>query len=162
MQLIPPQARRQDLIRLVHEGMAGGHLGIRRTMKQLQRRAYWPGWTESVQLFLRRCSACARYLREKAPHRTPLQEMSVGEPFERIGIDLTGPHPPSAQGNKYILTLIDYFTRWAEAFSIRSPDALTVAKVLVQQVFVRIGCPRQLLIDQGSCFEAALFQNVSK
>src|SRR6218665_513211 len=50
---------------------------------------------------------------------------------------------------------------WAEAFAIRSPGALTVAKVLLaKQVFVRYGCPRQLLSDQGSCFEAALFQNL--
>ena len=160
LQLVPPPPRRNELIRLAHEGMAGGHLGIRRTMKQLQKRAYWPGWTESVRIFLKRCTACARYLRGRPPHQGLLQEMSVGEPFERIAIDLTGPHPPSAKGNKHILTVIDYFTRWAEAFAIRTPDALTVARVLVEQVFTRYGCPRQLLSDQGGCFEAELFQHL--
>src|SRR6218665_978935 len=33
-------------------------------------------------------------------------------------------------------------------------------RVLVEQVFTRFGCPRQLLSDQGPCFEAALFQNM--
>ena len=86
--------------------------------------------------------------------------MSVGEPFERIAIDLTGPHPPSTKGNKHILTVIDYITRGAEAFAIRTPDALTIARVLAEQVFTRYGCPRQLLSDQGGCFEAELFQNL--
>lgn len=116
LQLIAPPSRKNDLIRLAHEGMAGGHLGIRRTLKQLQRRAYWPGWTESVRLYLKRCTACAKYLRGRPPHQGLLEDMSVGEPFERIGIDLTGPHPPSAKGNKHILTVIDFFTRWGEAF----------------------------------------------
>ena len=155
-QLVPPLPRRNELLRLAHEGMAGGHLGIRRTMKQLQKRAFWPGWAESVRMFLKRCTACARYLRGHPSHQGLLQEMSVGEPFERIAIDLTGPHPPSAKGNKHILAVIDYFTRWAEAFAIRTPDALTVARVLAEQVFTRYGCPRQLLSDQGGSINQSI------
>ena len=83
LQLIPPPERRNDLIRLSHEGMTGGHMGLRRTMKQLQQRAYWPGWTDSVRQYLRRCSACARYLRGKPPRQGLLQDMSVGESRSR-------------------------------------------------------------------------------
>lgn len=86
--------------------------------------------------------------------------MSVGEPWDRI--DIVGPNPPSARGHKYILTVIDYFTGWAEVFPIRSQDALTAAKVLAEQVFSRYGCPRQILSDQGPCFEAELFQHLCR
>src|SRR6218665_970279 len=160
LQLIPPPERRNDLIRLSHEGMTGGHMGQRWTMKQLRQRAHWPGWTDSVRQYLRRCSACARYIRGKPFRQGLLQDMSVVEPWERVGVDLTGPHPPSTKGFRYIVTIIDYFTGWAEAFPVRSQDANTVARVLVEQVFTRFGCPRQLLSDQGPCFEAALFQNI--
>ena len=40
--------------------------------------------------------------------------MLVGEPWERVTIDITGNHPKSRNGNEYILTVIDHFTKWAE------------------------------------------------
>ena len=65
--------------------------------------------------------------------------MNTGMPFERVGIDITGPHPKSKNGFTYILTMIDYFSKWAEAFPIRNQEAHTVAKVLVDRVFSRFG-----------------------
>lgn len=161
-QLVPPVGRRKQLIRLAHVGMTGGHLGVRRTSKNLQRRAYWPGWRGQVRTFLRQCSACSRYLRGVPPHQGRLQRMEVGNPWERVGVDITGPHPESTGGHKYIVTLVDHFTRWAEAFPIRRQDAVTVAQVLVTNVFTRFGCPQEILTDQGACFEAELFQEVCK
>jgi len=61
--------------------------------------------------------------------------MVTGEPWERLGIDVTGPHPTSASGNVYILTIIDHFTKWVELFPMRNQEAPTVAKILVDHVF---------------------------
>ena len=104
--------------------------------------------------------SCAQYLRGKPPRQGRQQSMSVGAPMECLGVDITGPHPPSSRGYRYILTAVDHFTRWAEAHPIRNQEATTVAKVLVEQIFCRFGCPRQILTDQGPCFEAALFQEL--
>ena len=159
-QVVLPQCRRQDVIRAAHAGFSGGHFGLKKTLAQVQRRAYWVGWTADVRLFCLRCPECARYHRGAAPKQGALAEFRVGEPMERWGIDLTGPHPTSAGGHKYILTAIDYFTRWTEAFPIRNQEAATVAKVLVEQVFVRFGVPLQILTDQGPNFESGLFQEM--
>src|SRR3989442_7827605 len=43
-----------------------------------------------------------------------LQTTAVGEVWERIAIDLTGPHNRSRSGNVYILTVIDLFSKWVE------------------------------------------------
>lgn len=162
LQLIPPPERRTILIRLAHEGLTGGHLGIRRTLAQLQLRAYWPGWKEDVELQLKRCVECAQYMRSKPPHQGPLQTFLVGEPMECLGIDVTGPHPTSTKGHKYILTVIDHFSRWAEAYPIRNQESLTVASTLLDQWISRYGCPKQILTDQGPCFEAALFRDLCR
>ena len=161
-QVVLPQCRRQDVIRAAHAGFSGGHFGLKKTLAQVQRRAYWVGWTADVRLFCLRCQECAKYHRGAAPKQGPLAEFRVGEPMERWGIDLTGPHPTSAGGHKYILTAIDYFSRWTEAFPIRNQEAATVAKVLVEQVFVRFGVPLQILSDQGPNFESGLFQEVCR
>jgi len=44
---------RMEFIRLAHQNMTGGHLGRRCTEAQVQRRCYWPGWSEDVCRFLR-------------------------------------------------------------------------------------------------------------
>jgi hypothetical protein len=62
--------------------------------------------------------------------------MRTGGPWERVGIDITGPHPKSSKGYIYILTIIDYFSKWADAFPIRNQEASTVAKTLVDSLFI--------------------------
>jgi transposase InsO family protein len=85
--------------------------------------------------------------------QTPL----VGEPWERISIDITGPHPRSSRGRQYILTLVDHFSKWAEAIPLSNHTAPTVAKALVTHVFSHFGVPQQLLTDRGPEFESQLF-----
>ena len=52
LQLLVPATLRQDYINRAHSGMCGGHLGLRRTLDQVQRRAFWLGWRSDVRRFL--------------------------------------------------------------------------------------------------------------
>jgi hypothetical protein len=42
----------------------------------------------------------------------------VGAPWERMAIDILGPLPRTDNGNKYIMVVGDYFTKWMEALCI--------------------------------------------
>jgi hypothetical protein len=84
--------------------------------------------------------------------------MTTGEPFERIGVDITGPHPKSSSGYIYILTLVDYFSKWCDAFPMRNQEASSIASILVDRVFSYFGTPLQLLTDRGRNFESELFE----
>ena len=159
-QLILPASLRQECIEVAHVGRTGGHLGPDRTVKQVQRRAYWVAWGRDVKAFVRACPECACYSRSDAPRQGCLQSAPVGEPWERVAIDITGPHPVSKSGNRFILTVLDHFTKWTEAFPIRNHEAVTVAKVLTDQVFSRFGIPMQLLSDRGQEFESTLMKEM--
>ena len=74
-------------------------------------------------------------------------------PFYMIGVDLVGPLKTTSQGNKYILSVIDYYTKYAEAIALPNEEAVTVAKAL-EDVFTRHGMPSVLLTDQGKNFES--------
>ena len=95
-------------------------------------------------------------MRPQVALQTPL----VGEPWERVSVDITGPHPKSSRQNQYILTLVDHFSKWAEAIPLRNHTAPTVARALMVHVFSRFGAPRQLLTDRGPEFESELFQQL--
>ena len=107
LQLLVPVAARKDFLNRTHAGMTGGHLGIKRTLDQVRRRAYWRGWCQDVRQFCQQCDECNGYFRGALPRTAPLQPMLAGEPFEKLHFDLTGPHPRSGRGSVHILTCID-------------------------------------------------------
>ena len=81
----------------------------------------------------------------------------VGCPMERIAIDVLGPLPLTELGNKYVVVIADYFTKWVEALPIPDQEARTIADVLVKEVICRFGVPQLIHSDQGRNFESVLF-----
>ena len=55
-----------------------------------------------------------------------------------------GPLPETSRGNKYILVIADYFSKWSEAYPIPNMEAITVVKCLVNEFICRFGVPEQL------------------
>jgi len=161
-QVILPTKLRKEFLTVIYGGMHGKHLARKRTAASIQSRAYWPTWSSDLDAFLRECEPCARYHRGNAPKKASLQTPLVGEPWVRVSMDITGPHPRSSKSNQYILTLVDHFSKWAEAIPLRNHTAPTVARALMVHVFSRFGSPRQLLTDRGSEFESELFQELMK
>ena len=161
-QVVMPYCLRSEFIQLVHSGATGGHLGRSKTEDQVRRRAYWPGWMSDVRIELRKCTPCARYHRGDPPRQFNLNPFPAGEPFETISIDITGKHPRSSKGNEYILTVVDSFSKFAEAYPIRAHTAPIVARTLATQFFPRYGTPMRLLSDQAPEFESELFQELCR
>ena len=84
----------------------------------------------------------------------------TGYLMERISRDILGPPPETDEGNRYILVISDYFTKWVEAFAIPDQKAETVARCLVSEVISRFGVPSYIHSDQGRQFESELYQEV--
>jgi len=91
-----------------------------------------------------------------------LPPMITGSIMERCHINITGPHPRTPRGSKYIVTFVDAFSIWAEAFVIPNKKAKTVARVLVEQVFCRFGTPVALLSDNAGELDGRLMQEICR
>jgi len=118
LQLLLPRADIPEALRQCHEGVVGGHFCEQKTADQVRRRFYWQQWKKDVGRFCRQCPQCNRYHRGRLRKRGPLRPVIPGSPFERWYIDLTGPRPKSEHGHLWILTCMDSFTKWAEAFPL--------------------------------------------
>ena len=162
LQLVIPRVKKIEFIRSCHEGMTGGHRAVRSTLDQVQRRGFWFGWRRDVQRYCRQCQNCASYHRGRLPRSGPLQPMITGSVMERIHVDITGPHPRTPRGSQYILTCVDAFSKWAEAFAIPNKEARTVARVLVEQVFCRLGTPMALLTDNAGELDGSLMREICR
>lgn len=64
--------------------------------------------------------------------------------MQTIAVDILGLFPDSSSGNHYILVATDYFTTWAEAYTIQNQEAATVADKLVFNFFLCFSPPEQL------------------
>ena len=71
-----------------------------------------------------------------------------------------GPLPVTSRGQKYVLVIVDYFTKWAEAVPLPNQEAATVARALVETIVCRLGAPAVLHSDQGRNFQSRLFREV--
>ena len=158
-QLVLPVRCRGVVIKLAHEIPLAGHLGKDKTAKRILQRFYWPTVHKDVTEFCRSCEQCQKSTKRREP-RAPLIPLPiVSEPFRRIAMDVVGPLPRSRSGNRYILVLCDYATRYPEAVPLRSIDAEHVAEEIVK-VFTRVGVPEEILTDQGSNFTSQLLMEV--
>jgi hypothetical protein len=86
----------------------------------------------------------------------------VGAPLLRVGMDLQGPFPVSKKGNRYILVVQDYFSKFVEMYAIPDKCAITVADILVTEYFARYGVCERLHSDQGMEFDAAVTHEVCR
>lgn len=162
-QIVVPKAMRQEVFLKAHSSVTGGHLGRVRTFAKVQQQYFWIGYREDIGLWVRQCTKCAK---RKSPTRRPRAALAnfnyVGFPMERVAIDIMGPLPMSKRGNKFVLVVTDYFTKWAEAYALPNQEAVTCADVLVKEFFCRFGVPYSIHSDQGRNFESGLFQEVCK
>ena len=159
-QIIMPEKLRKDAMRDVHGGPLGAHLGLRKTLAKMKLRFYWCGMAADARSFIRTCDLCARRKSPPRQRRAPLQQSRVGAPMERIALDLMGPLPKTESGNRWILVVGDYHTKWVEAYALPDARAETVARKLVEEFISRFGVPNEIHSDQGSNFKSHLFAEV--
>ena len=68
----------------------------------------------------------------------------------------------TSRGNKYLLTFIDNFSKYVEAFPIPDVSAETCGRVFAKQIIARHGGGSTLFTNQGSSFTSAFFQETCK
>ena len=158
-QLVLPTQCRQLVLRLAHDVPTAGHLGVTKTRNRVLQRYYWPGVFKEVTEYCTTCEVCQRS-RGRRPARAPLVSMPlIQKPFSRIAMDIVGPLPRTQRGNRYILTICDYATRYPEAIPLPSVEATRVARELLL-LFTRVGVPEEVLSDQGTNFMSSLLDEI--
>ena len=145
--LIVPRSEVTMILHQVHEQL--GHAGQKKTEAAVRQRFWWPAIHTDVVNHCTKCETCARIKSPIPTVRAPLNPVVTEEPGQRVGVDIMGPLPTTRSGNRYIIVMIDYFTKWAEAIPIKQQDAETVAVAIVNEWIARYGAPVQLYSDQG-------------
>ena len=116
---------------------------------------------KSVTKYVKKCQVCQRNKIGVNKTYPPLTSIHVGDPFEKLGIDIIGKLPTSA-GKQYIIVATDYFTRWVETRALSHKTASITARFLIENILCKHGCPKTILSDQGTNFTSAIIAELEK
>ena len=110
------------------------HLGIKKTLDRVVSEFFfWPGVCADVARFCKSCDICQRTIRKRQVTKVPLGKLPlIDTPFKRVSVQLVGPlEPRYDKKSRYILTMINYATRYPEAVALPSIETERVAEALV-------------------------------
>ncbi|XP_037337276.1 gypsy retrotransposon integrase-like protein 1 isoform X3 [Pungitius pungitius] len=142
--------RKRQVFLDCHFNDVGHHLGQKKTVHRIQSKYYWLGIIKDVVDWIKVCETCQHTERNKNLART-VRPIKVDAPWDIVGIDMTGPFPETQQGNTSVTLLIDYFSKWPEAFPVQKTDALSVAKCISKCIY-RFGAPKTIVCTQNVDF----------
>ena len=116
-QLVVPRKYRAKVLQLAHSIPLAGHMGQGRTATRILKRFFWPNSFKDVADYCHSCPECQKAAR-KTGQRAPMIPLPImGQPFERIAMDIVRPLPRSIKSYKYILVVCDYATRYPRGYT---------------------------------------------
>ena len=160
--LVVPRKLQQEIMEISHGSLLGGHLGQKKTLGRLRKKYFWFQMKGAVNSWIKKCIICASNKRAHKKAKGPLGRMQVGAPLDRIGTDLLGPLPLTPRGNRHILVVQDYFTKWVEIFAVPDATAETCANYILNGFISRYGISFLLHSDQGRNYESDLIYHLCK
>jgi len=100
------------------------------------------------------CHKCQIFEGKRKLLPLPLKPISIESPFQQWGLDLIGEiHPPSAGQQKWILTAINYFTKWIEVVPTRQATNVVIINFLETNILSRFGCLGKIITDNTTTFK---------
>jgi len=158
--LVVPKNKREWLIKSFHKTL--GHVGIEKSVGAIRGEFYWPKMNEDIATVITTCIECQhnKYLNGRI--KAPLQCITANMPFQILGIDITGPFNPTKHGYRYILGVIDYFSKYVSLIPVRNIEAENIAKELWIHWISKFGVPERIHSDCGSNFQSNFFREYCK
>lgn len=125
-----------------------GHFASKTVLKRLSD-LWWPTRAADVQQWTATCKACAYFGPTKRSE--PMKPVLTYDPFDMLGIDFIGPLDLTSRGNRYILHVVDYFTRYSWAYPLPAASGQCVMNVM-EQFFRDFTTPLVIYSDRGTHF----------
>ena len=153
-----PEPLRRPVFRQLH---SLSHPGVKATQQLISARFVWPGMAGDVKRWTQACRECQRSKVTRHTRSPPAEFQAPDDRFSVVHVDLVGPLPPS-EGQVYLLTCADRFTRWVEAVPLENIRAENVCRKFVETWVSRFGVPDVVVTDRGSQFTSSSWTALSE
>ncbi|KAL7290410.1 hypothetical protein TKK_0016101 [Trichogramma kaykai] len=150
---------REEIIKRAHEF---GHFGIKKTMEKLLQEFSMENMQSQVEKVISACVPCilgARKEGKKEGFLRPIPKADV--PMHTWHLDHIGPLPDTNKDYRYLLVVVDGFTRYTWFFATKTKNSEKIIRnfKILQQHY---GNPHRVIVDRGGAFASAVFKNLCK
>ncbi|EGT36450.1 hypothetical protein CAEBREN_28622 [Caenorhabditis brenneri] len=156
--LFVPKQLTSLIFEAFHESyLSGGHFNWRKTKAKIERRYFWPNMAKEV---LERTKACPKCQAKNSPvpaYKERMVPVTTSRVFQKVGLDLTGPLRTTAQGNKYILNIVCWFSKFIVSVPIPDARAETSARALLTEAVLKYGAMTEIVTDNAKTFTCHAF-----
>lgn len=156
--LFVPRNNRIPLLRLFHDENC--HVGFYKTLDKIRENFWFPSMAAFVKKYLYHCLICVERKGHTGPKEGllhPIYKSAV--PFHTIHLDCTGPFPQSTDGYKYILLIIDGFTKFCILKKLKTLGADELVPV-IRDTITLFGTPSLVVTDRGTNFSSNLVRSL--
>ena len=160
LHLVAPEEYRKVVFHERHGGVFGTHLSARKVYVGLLREFYWANMRGDCEKWSRECPVCA-YTREPRRNLPPLHPIETSRPFELVCMDVLKLGLTSS-GNRYLLVIIDHFSKWVVLEPLPTKTQEDVARVILERLILVHGAPTRIHSDKGKEFVNQVISHLQK
>lgn len=154
--LYVPKSSRYNLLKLYHDENC--HIGFHKTLEKLREHFWFPRMVSFVQKYLRHCLICIERKNHSGPNQGllhPIDKTPI--PFHTIHLDCTGPFTRTSEGYKYILLMLDGFTKFCILKPLKTLNSQELVP-LIRETITLFGTPSKVITDRGTNFSSNQIQ----
>ena len=159
-QYVPLSRVHRVASRLHDHPLGAAHFGYKKTYDKFCHYFFALNASSVIKEICENCSVCPVMKHENKTARTSMGTVKTTHRWEILSVDISGPFPLSDRQNKYLLTIVDLFSKYTILVPIQNIKAKTVALAILSHAIAYFGVPVQILSDRGPQFESLLLQEL--
>lgn len=132
-----------------HDHPMSGHLGIDKTYRKIKQKYYINNLKNYVYKYCRDCVECAKRTSGNSKKIGNMKAGQIYQLFDKIYVDTIGPLTETKKRNKHIIVAVDYFSKYVITKAVKAINAVTIAKFLMDNIFLMFGCSREIVMDNA-------------
>lgn len=157
--LIPADARKDILIEC-HDSKLAAHGGFHKTLQRIKQNYYWPKMVEDIKKYVRNCDICRATKPRNEVARAPMGKYrDAVRPWRMITLDFCGPYPLTNSRNRFLLVVVDSFSKFVSVKPMTQSSAADTIRFLKNEIFLKFGVPEIVISDNGPQLRSNLFND---
>lgn len=151
-----PACLENNVIRACHDDL--GHLGVDKVVDNISRVYWFPQIRRKTKDYVGNCLKCIEFSPTSGKVEGYLHSLDKGNlPFQTVHIDHYGPLEKCGMGYKFILSVIDGYTKFVKLYPCKSTKTEEVIKHM-REYFRAYSKPKRVISDRGTCFTSSSFK----
>lgn len=153
-----PDSMTDQITIFYHENY--GHMGRNKTKKCIDEHNYFKNMDKHISRIIRSCDICQKAKFPNCNYNSETFSIISKHKLEQVFIDISGPFPPSRERypKKFILIMVDNFTKYVKLYPMHKANTKTILKIILNDYIKVIGKPKSIVSDHGTQFKGKLWQ----